>query len=78
MDSSKVPQEGVPTRLGHLLALVRFGGRQALACKTPVVTRVPKHFPHLIGLLLLLARLLVLPVVVVVDGVEGVAADLSG
>ena len=74
---SEVPQEGVPTRLGQLLALVRFGGRQALACSS-VVTHVPKHFPHIIGLLFLLARLLVLPVVVVVDGVEGVAADLSG
>ena len=75
MDSRKVPQEGVPTRLGQLLALVRFG-----RCKTctPDVCLVPKHFPHLIGLLLLLARLLVLPVVVVVDGVERVAADLSG
>jgi hypothetical protein len=78
MDSSKVPQEGVPTRLGQLLALVRLGGREALACKTSGVCLVPKDFPHLIGLLLLLAHLFVLPVVVVVDGVEGVAADLSG
>ena len=75
MDSSKVPQEGVPARLGQLLAQVRFGGCQTC---THVVTRVPIIFPHLIGLLLLLAHLLVLPVVVVVDGVEGVAADLSG